>query len=283
MIRNIVAALDGSEESRAGLDLAISWAGIMDAELRGVFVEDERRFMHLQPLVGIEGDMPVPVPLPHKEMEIVQREVDKQADDVKAVFEEATAQTTLRRRFRRLRGEVNQVLTQQARGADIIVLGKRGVNDPPGLPEPGPTTTELVHSALRPVLVVPAGVRHEGPVLMAFDGGQGASRVIVPGLMAASALEQKVVVLTIKDDSAQAAEQQWVIKDYLMPYGPETTFIVEKGESRAAEVILRVADEIGAGLILMGAFSQNPLKEFFMGSTTMSVLEKSPCPLLMMA
>jgi nucleotide-binding universal stress UspA family protein len=33
----------------------------------------------------------------------------------------------------------------------------------------------------------------------------------------------------------------------------------------------------------MGAFGRNPIFELFFGSTTLSVLERSPCPVLLMA
>jgi len=38
-----------------------------------------------------------------------------------------------------------------------------------------------------------------------------------------------------------------------------------------------------AGLIVMGAFGTNRLKELIFGSTTMNVLEKAECPILLVA
>jgi nucleotide-binding universal stress UspA family protein len=46
-------------------------------------------------------------------------------------------------------------------------------------------------------------------------------------------------------------------------------------------VIVREAQRLGAGVIVLGAFGQPAIKEFFFGSVTNSVLEASTVPLFL--
>jgi len=63
------------------------------------------------------------------------------------------------------------------------------------------------------------------------------------------------------------------------PYGIETKHrIVEFGT--ALEVLPRVAQDIAADIMVMGAISRSALKRIFIGSTAERVLEKLPCDVL---
>lgn len=47
------------------------------------------------------------------------------------------------------------------------------------------------------------------------------------------------------------------------------------------EVLVRVAGEIGAGLIVMGAFGRTRLRETLFGGVTRFMLDVAPAPLLL--
>lgn len=83
------------------------------------------------------------------------------------------------------------------------------------------------------------------------------------------------------DEPKRAEELHAVLKDYLASYKPKAEFRAEPSENNAAEVILETAKGIGAGLILMGAFTRSSLKDFFLGSVTRNVLDDAPCPMLL--
>jgi nucleotide-binding universal stress UspA family protein len=48
-----------------------------------------------------------------------------------------------------------------------------------------------------------------------------------------------------------------------------------------AEVILEQARQLGARLLVMGAYGQPAIREFFFGSVTRTVLKESPVPLFL--
>ena len=52
-------------------------------------------------------------------------------------------------------------------------------------------------------------------------------------------------------------------------------------EGNVAQQILQVAQEVGAGLIVMGAHGHSRIREAFLGSVTEDMLQKMDRPLLM--
>jgi nucleotide-binding universal stress UspA family protein len=59
--------------------------------------------------------------------------------------------------------------------------------------------------------------------------------------------------------------------------GPEV--VVRRGEA-AADAVLRYADEVGAGLIVIGTHGRRGVRRFLMGSVAEEVVRRAPCPVL---
>lgn len=284
MIKSILSAVDGSPESLAGLEQAVAWAERLGAELRVVAVQDERRFVRYPTYSDTEGSIPRPIPLEGPELERAEEEASQEEAEIRAAFDAALQERSVRADLRVLRGAVERTLVREARATDMVVLGKRGRGLDPGGKAAGPTTETMIQ-ALRPVLVVPTSGNHAGPILVPFDGSKGAQRVVVPGVQLAVALNVPLTVITIAEGKATAEDIQAPLRKYMAPYGVKAQFQVEVGrdtERGTARVILDKAKEMNAGMIMMGAFSVGPLREFFVGSVTRSVLDGAPCPVLMM-
>ncbi|HKI97960.1 MAG TPA: universal stress protein [bacterium] len=283
MMKSILVALDGSPASLTGLKEAARWAEILGAELRGAFVEDEQRFVYYPAGFSAEGGVPVAAPLPEEDMAAENEKVRKEGVEIRQAFEAAVKGKSLRTEFIQVRGNVNQILTREARAADLVVMGRRGRNDPVDSTEAGPTTETLIHSALRPVLVVPEKFSGDGTFVFAYDGSKGAQRVVAAGTELAAAVKGKVSVLSIGDDPQLKRDQEEVLKRYWRPYGLDTKLNVAKREGKASTMIVDFARQQNAGMIVMGAFGHNPLRELFFGSTTLEVLAETGCPVLLMA
>jgi nucleotide-binding universal stress UspA family protein len=282
MMRSIVAALDGSPESLAALQQAAEWAERLDAELRGIYVEDQRRLVTFPTYSETEGAIPKPVSLPAAELKAAEEALRAEGEQLRTHFNKAAGKRKGKSEFIIVRGRVNDLIVAEARSADMTVIGQRGKKDSPASREPGATTEEVIHEALRPVLVVPKGGNVKGPVLAAFDGSRGVHRVVVAGAQLAAARKAPVTVLTVADDPEDGAAIQEPLRRYLAAYGVKLDCRVVAGENRAEELILATAKEIKAGMVMMGAYSRHPLKEFFFGSVTHTVLSEAPCPVLMM-
>jgi nucleotide-binding universal stress UspA family protein len=282
MMKSILVALDGSPASLVGLTEAVSWAERLQAELRGFYVENEQRFVYFPPGISAEGGMPVAIPLPAPDMARENEKIRKEGDEIQAAFEAAAKGLTVRCTFHRERGNVNAILTREARSADLVVIGRRGHHEPPSSSRPGPTTETLIHQALRPVLVVPEHPASGGGSVFAYDGSRGVQRVLVTGTQLAKAKGGAVHVISILDDPDQGQELRATLERYWAPYGIQAEYAQVPRKGKVSTLIVNHATQKKAGLIVMGAFGHNPIRELLFGSTTLDVLEHTPCPVLLM-
>jgi nucleotide-binding universal stress UspA family protein len=285
MIKSILAALDGSEESLAGLQQAVAWGERLGAEVRTIFVQDERRFVTFPTYSDSEGKVPKPIPLKGEALKKAEAEAAQEESELRAAYERALQGHAARGSYQVIRGKVEANLIREAHAVDLVVLGKRGRGLNESVEDAGPTTETLIHEALRPVLVVPKGSNTSGPVLIPFDGSKGVQRVIVPGVQLAAAMKAPLVVMTLADRKEDGEDIQAPLHDYLKAHGVQAEFRVLVGhdtERSTAKIVLGAAQELKAGMIMMGAYSVGPIREFFVGSVTREVLSHAHCPVLMM-
>ncbi len=281
MIKRILVAVDGSPASLAAAQQAVHWASLLQAQLLAVFVADEQRFVYYPTAASFEGGVVMSVPLPEDRMKVEVAKVQAEEKEIRAAFDKAVQGKKLDAQFKHERGDVNGILVREARTADMVVIGKRGRFDPPGSKQAGPTTEALIHDALRPVLVVPEGSRTQGPLLVAYDNSKGVQRILPSAVQLAEKSGQGVVVLTIEDKADRAKALQEPLVPYFKAHDISVKLLVERGKPAAA--LVKAAETQGAGMIVMGAFNRNPVYELFFGSTTLSVLERAPCPILLTA
>ena len=281
MIRSMLTAVDGSSSSLAALRVAADWAARLEARLDAVFVEEEQRFITYSVAADVGGGVVYPMPLPPDKLAAEQKKVAEERAAIEKAFGEITRGKVKEAQFRSLPGGTNAVLIQAGRAADLIVMGKRGRFDPPASRRTGPTTETLIHDALRPVLVVPEQARAQGPLLVAFDDSKGVQRVLPFALELAERLGLATAVLTVDEKAERGRRTQESLVPLLGAHRTAARFFVEKGTP--ADTICRAAEREQAGCIAMGAFGRHPIYELFFGSTTLAVLERAQCPVLLMA
>jgi nucleotide-binding universal stress UspA family protein len=280
MIRSIFSAVDGSVSSLAGLRIAADWAARLDARLLAGFVEEQQRFVTYTVSPMMDGGV-YPIPLSPDKLAAEQQKVADERQAIQEAFDQITKGKVKDARFTSIPGDTNEVLIREARQADLVVIGKRGRFDPPMSRQAGPTTESIIQNAMRPVLVMPDRARTTGPAVIAYDDSRGVQRVLPFAVELAERLGWETIVVTVDDKAENALSRQALVKPYLLAHRPNAKFVAEKG--RHAEGILRIANRERAGLIAMGAFGGNPIYELFFGSTTLSVLERAECPILLMA
>lgn len=283
MIKSIMVAMDGSPASKAALKVAAKWAARLDAELRGVFVEDEQRFITYPAGLSAEGGIPISAPLPEADMEKENARVRAEGEEIRTALERVVGDNSLTFQFTQVRGDVNALLTRHARAADLCVMGRRGRTQPGFGNEPGPTTETLIHNALRPCLVVPENSREGEGIVFAFDGGKGVQRLLPAATYLALKSEAPISVISVGKDPSFNTDQEEILRRYWEPYGIEANCRVVAREGRVADTIVAFADSEGVETIVMGAFGHNPIHELFFGSTTLDTMGRANCPVLLMA
>ncbi len=192
-------------------------------------------------------------------------------------------------------GEPHKVLPGLAReqGGDLLVTGRRGLD----LPEHammGSTTARVIGFSQTEVLVVPRGSRLSlGSVVVGIDGSRFSQRA------AARALELAKDYGAILEATAALDAPPWFMEE-----APEVAEAITRklqklvdqvaGQAEAMgipcqgwvrqgpayRVITELAQELQAGLIVVGSHGRTGLKRLLMGSVTERVIGYATCPVL---
>lgn len=255
------------------LDVAGDLATACGAHLTGLFV------MALPVVPGY-----IAVELPAEVYELQRRRWQERAAKAERLFRAHVDRTGLSHEWRALEGDLVAITMLHARYTDLTIIGQ-GVDlgdaprDLAGLPE------ELALGVGRPVLVVPrygtfptVGSR----VLVAWNGSREATRAVndaLPILQRA----RKVTLLSMNPDEAIAPR---VPGADIALHLARHQVTVEAAATRATDievgdVLLSYAADVGADLIVMGAYGHSRLREMVLGGATRHLLQHMTVPVLM--
>jgi len=275
MIKKILVAQDASAFSVSARRYAVYLAGRFGAVVTGLHVIDsvllEGPFLH-----DIAGSMGFE---PYLDFSSKMRgALEEKGAVVLGSFEEACEEAGVLHEVSTTMGIVANEICEKAKVADLIVMGRRGVNAEFESGLLGSTTESVVRKASRPALIVPGSFAEPASPLLAYDGSENAARAMHSAAEWAGALGLKLTVVSVSkgpEGEAALAEAQ----DYLKPYGIETRLeLVEDDPPVGIEKFYR---ENGHDLLFMGAARHSRLLEMVLGSTTEHVMRSVEGPFLL--
>ncbi|WP_419760231.1 universal stress protein [Acidisoma sp.] len=174
-------------------------------------------------------------------------------------------------------------LVRHARATDLIVIG-----------QPDRRTTQqerelnkvVLMTSGRAILIVPAQAQTSRDILdhsiLAWDGGLQVSRTVGLAMPLLEACSQVTVFRCVASEEVAAHEDE--IVDYLRCNGITARCkIVTHDPSRVASSLLTYAQETGATLICMGAYSNSRALEILIGGNTQYAYHNSAVPILISA
>ena len=130
---------------------------------------------------------------------------------------------------------------------------------------------------LFPALEVPA---HLLTVVIAWDGSRAAARA-VRDAMPVLKLGKHVVVATFEDEKPLAAAGLAELQRHLKEHGVAARHVQgTAGSAPVGDAIQELALSLDAGLLVMGAYGHNRMREFVLGGATRSVLHGVRLPIL---
>ena len=174
-------------------------------------------------------------------------------------------------------------IVQQARAADIIIVGEGG-RDPLGDPFMQADPGDLLMQTGRPLLVVSdtcdwLDLRN---VLIAWKDTPEARRAVADALPILREAKDVMVAEIAEDDDKPAALSG--VKDvvaWLSRHGVLASGQVPDECGHATAQLGRIASEVGAGLVVAGAYGHSRLREWVFGGVTKELINPSKrCSLL---
>jgi nucleotide-binding universal stress UspA family protein len=172
MIKSILVALDGSEHANAALDHALWMAERTRGRVTGLHVIDivsiEGSFMHdISGSLGFE---------PYLDFSAKMRDALRERGEVLLdAFEKRCKERSVGCDRVLGMGIVANEICEQARLADLVAIGHRGINEQFSSGLLGSTTESVTRKSPKPVFVAPMKFAEPKRPLLAYDGSQRSS------------------------------------------------------------------------------------------------------------
>lgn len=171
------------------------------------------------------------------------------------------------------------------RSADLVLLSATNTEEVTGVERD--FVEQVIMGVGRPVIILPAkgdAVLNLDQIVVGWDGGREAARAAfdsIPLLRTAKSV-RVVRVDPQKDSSLRGSVPGADLAETLSRQGikVETQGFPTEGLDEG-QALLRCADDLGAGLIVMGAYGHSRLTEFIFGGATRFVLSRQNRPVLM--
>lgn len=254
----IMAPLSGGEEDNAVLTAAAVLAAPFGAEVAGVYTPAD--LADLMPWMG------------ETFMGGVQATALESLKEASAVGE-AHARQALERcgyakaRFASLQTPVWAGLSAEGRLSDVVVFTDGAARGRGPLAE---SFQQMVADEQRPTLIARPGLRTDGCVVVAWDGGKEASRAARLALPLLEKARRVVIVFAQRSGSRNVDPAR--LQGYYAQRGLKAEVDVLAGAGDIGHALLDAAGRASADILVAGAFGHPRLQEFIFGGTTRTLL-----------
>lgn len=283
MIKRILIPFDGSPSSEIALQVGLQLAKGISAEVAGLFVADERRFVRQTPEVLPHHSEPERPPepelRPRDELVAELKQIEKEERRLRGIFEQECESIGIDAKFIAQFGEAPLTIIEMAKRVDLVVLGSRGAHSGIQNAKDGQTVLSLVRETTRPVLVCPHNWGEHERIVVGYDGTAGCERALQRAAELSEILGiRQVHLLSVNDPTKPIVSSQESAIAYLSGYQAEVVSVVRSG--KASDQILKYSEEVGADIIVLGAFGLSKLRDLVFGSTTAQIVQQARCGVL---
>ena len=230
-------------------------------------------------------------PLYFTEGEPAQRLIDQgrvavknRLEELESAFRAAMQNRALEVEWRCAEDFPTRFIVRQARACDIIVVGegsRGGLADPFVQVNP----SDLVMQVGRPLLVVPDACAWLDlrSVLVAWKDTAEARRAVSDALPLLRKSTDITIVEIVEDEADRAAALLRIgdVVAWLSRHGVRASQQVPRQSGDAASQLERVAADVGAGVVIAGAYGHSRLSEWMLGGVTRRLINPgNHCSLL---
>jgi nucleotide-binding universal stress UspA family protein len=179
-----------------------------------------------------------------------------------------------------------EALILESRYCDLLVAGTQDVADY-GVLAPSRLPGRLVTQCVRPVLLVPPGLRQPpakfDKIMIAWNGSPGASRALAFALPLIQRASQVYIAVANPDAERidMGAEPGADLAAYLARHHRSVQVLGLDTVQETGSALCDLARKHSVDLLVAGAYGHSRMHDWVLGSTTASLIEQSSVPLLM--
>ena len=273
-VKDVFVHVDAAKGNDARVEAAIELAKQHDAVLTGVYVIS-------RPVIPAYAEVQISEDVLRAQASALRETAEQAQEGFLGIVKsrEYTAE------WRCVEGVADSVLTSEARTADVLIVGQHDPEEdifPGGRDMPD----HVILSAGRPVLIIPytyQGEKIGKRILVAWDGSSRATRAVHDAMPFLEAAEQVTVMVANPDgENRIGVEPGARITEHLKRHGVTATADhIINTDVQPGELLLSRAADMGADMIVCGAYGHARWKELILGGVTDHLLDHMPVPILM--
>lgn len=215
--------------------------------------------------------------LPPEVIEAQQMAAARLTEKMKEAFRRVCEPITVPARWRHEDGDLGSIATFAARTADLSVIGAMPTSGIDALAIS--PTEQLALGAGGPVLVLPPTWAEPAlgrRAVVAWNGSRESARALHDALGFLGEAERVTVVSLGSADDCRLDDVLALLKGHGIDANPH----VEGEGGDAGGTLLRIAADLRADLLVMGAYGRARLRELILGGATRDVLRAAELPVL---
>lgn len=277
MIRNVLAALDGSLHSEAVREASIYLARRLGGRVTGMSVVDSRR---LRLASWTDALASLGIQPQTNARDTLYKFQKERAEAILDSFRKGCQSDGFEVETELGEGVPSEVIAQRATHHDLVVLGRLG-EDANGKHHDaiGETTEAVIRHLHQPILIVSERFHPPDKMVAAYDGSPNSAEALALAGELAERLSLPLVILNVDAHKERSEKLLEEAKSQLAPYEIEIRTEAHSGEP--AKVIAAYVQSDGPGTwAAAGGFGDRHFKEYLLGSVSEFLLRRGRFPLL---
>ncbi|MBC8548889.1 MAG: universal stress protein [Candidatus Brocadiales bacterium] len=277
MFKTILVPIDSSDTSLVAVDYAIDLSRSFDSEIAGISIIDIKKLAgpFMRDLGTSIGGMVPYGDFQQNLRKFMEDTAEAALDELEGKCNSAKIPCTRTRK----EGIVSKEIFESAKRCDMIAMGMSGEHAFWRDALLGSNLESVVRQTHKPVLVTPEKYKKITKILVAYDASSFSTKALTAGAEIAQEMKLPLTVVTVSDDTkagedilSQADEN---LKDFNITYDK----VLKGGETVSA--ILDSCNEGSYDLLAMGAYGHSKIRELILGNTTVQIMRKVNCAVLL--
>lgn len=278
MVQNILIPTDGSDYGKTAIAYGIHIAKKLNAKLIGLHVVDIL-LIRGPVFTDISGSVGLP---PYQELlPAIESELEAKADKILRDFRKQCEAGGVSPETMKVTGIIDETIIEQGKKCcDWILLAQWGEHfHIDGGAILGTTAQSVVRRSGKPVFVTPKQFREIKNMAVAYDGSAPATKALKLGAELSARTGWPLSVIIIASDPAFGEKTSKQATEFLSSFKINGATLVLRGKEDRKLLSFIMKETVD--LLVMGAYGHNRLRELLVGSTTSSIIRKSPIPVFL--
>ena len=276
MIKSILVPMGTSKSSLAALKVAVNLSNLFKGTLKLLYVEDEEKMRDfIQSFKATKAGYSYDSP--KKERNKILEEFEKEVEQIKSYYNQFKDEIKGKHSLEIKVGELNSEILNESMSADLVIKGN----------SPRKIATESIHKSVfdfikrtnTPMLAVCDNNETLGKnFLLTYDSSRSANNAMKILGDFIPIFNPTITVLSVHDKEQVGRRRLEEAEKYFAAYGVTVDKIWRK--SKIMTQIEKIVKEKEISTLVIGGYGDNKVKEFFMGSTTETVLNTIKLPVI---